>query len=202
MNLPQAAGLGCLETPPHIDATSCKAEGCFMQCKRCGAPLQRGAVVCPACGVRQPKAPVLIRCRQCGSKANASLRVCPHCGQDLKPARLPARRTIILAAVVTIVAIFGLSRLSLGRAGDVIVALLPQVATPTLVPETMTITPPAFEPAVADDTPPADDTITQTWAEAGGTPATQRPANCPTCSPCSRRPLRLPIPQSLQPARS
>ncbi|QLQ06488.1 MAG: zinc ribbon domain-containing protein [Anaerolineae bacterium] len=60
-----------------------------MQCNRCGAPLQRGAAVCHACGSRQPRATPIIRCRQCGKRAKASLTVCPHCGQALIPARLP-----------------------------------------------------------------------------------------------------------------
>lgn len=105
-----------------------------MQCNRCGAPLQRGAEVCPACGTRQPKAAAMVRCRQCGKKANALLRVCPHCGQALRPARFPARRTIVLTAVLVMVAIFGMTRLPFDRAGDVLLAMLPQVATPTLVP--------------------------------------------------------------------
>lgn len=105
-----------------------------MQCKRCGAPLQRGAVVCPACGTRQPKAAPSVRCRHCGHKASASLKVCPHCGQSLRPARLPPRRTIVLTAVLVVVVLLGITRLPLNRAGDVLLALLPQVATPTLVP--------------------------------------------------------------------
>lgn len=113
-----------------------------MQCKRCGAPLQRGAVVCPACGTRQPKVAPNIRCRQCGKKASASLSVCPGCGQELKPARLPPRRTIILTALVAVVAILGITRLPLNRADDVLLAMLPEIATPTLMPgEEITVSP-------------------------------------------------------------
>ena len=107
-----------------------------MQCNRCGAPLQRGAAVCHACGSRQPRATPIIRCRQCGKRAKASLTVCPHCGQALIPARLPARRTIALAAVIVVMVVLGITRLPFNRATDVLLALIPTIATPTLTPST------------------------------------------------------------------
>lgn len=63
-----------------------------IECRRCGATLPVGTVICPECGTRQRARPARVRCRYCGRRASVELTVCPHCGRDLKPAGFPWRR--------------------------------------------------------------------------------------------------------------
>ncbi|HEX9118475.1 MAG TPA: zinc ribbon domain-containing protein, partial [Anaerolineae bacterium] len=56
-----------------------------MNCRRCGAELQQGMLVCPECGARQRRQARTVRCAYCHRLAPADLAVCPHCGRALRP---------------------------------------------------------------------------------------------------------------------
>lgn len=57
-----------------------------MYCKRCGARLQEGMIVCPECGARQRRRTRTVRCARCGGRASVEMTICPHCGRNLRPA--------------------------------------------------------------------------------------------------------------------
>ncbi len=70
-----------------------------IECRRCGALLPAGTVICTECGTRQKARPARVRCRYCGRRASIELTVCPHCGRDLKPAGFPWRRLAYVLVV-------------------------------------------------------------------------------------------------------
>jgi LysM repeat protein len=57
-----------------------------MYCKRCGAPLHQGVVLCPECGARQRRQAASVRCASCHDNVPMGLTVCPHCGRSVRPA--------------------------------------------------------------------------------------------------------------------
>ena len=67
-------------------ATTPSTEDCRMYCRRCGATLHQGVVICPECGARQRRGISSVRCARCGHRVSLGLTVCPHCGRDVHPA--------------------------------------------------------------------------------------------------------------------
>ncbi len=82
-----------------------------MYCKRCGAPLHQGVVLCPECGARQRRHVTSVTCASCHGRVPLGLSVCPHCGRNLRPAG--PRWGVWLAglAVAGVVGLWGLGKL-------------------------------------------------------------------------------------------
>ncbi len=57
-----------------------------MYCKRCGAPLQQGVLICPECGARQRRRASSFRCAYCHGRVAVGMAMCPHCGRNARPA--------------------------------------------------------------------------------------------------------------------
>jgi LysM repeat protein len=150
-----------------------------MQCKRCGARLQQGMLICPECGARQGRSPESVRCASCHGRVPIGLTVCPHCGRTVRPAGPRWGLWALLALAVGVVVLWGLGRLPVERvrreiadtrdrlSGLVQVLDLPTPLSPT--PTAMraasllrTSTPMVF-PTIA-----ATQTLTMTFSELGG----------------------------------
>jgi LysM repeat protein/RNA polymerase subunit RPABC4/transcription elongation factor Spt4 len=76
-----------------------------MRCRRCGAVLQQGMVICPECGARQRQQASSVRCANCGDRVSVELTVCPHCGRDVRPA---GPRWVLWLSGLVVVTLFGL----------------------------------------------------------------------------------------------
>jgi LysM repeat protein len=86
-----------------------------MQCKRCGARLQQGMLICPECGARQGRSPELVRCASCHGRVPVGLTVCPHCGRTVRPASPRWGLWTLLTVALVLVALWGLGRLPVER---------------------------------------------------------------------------------------
>jgi LysM repeat protein/ribosomal protein L37E len=155
-----------------------------IECRRCGATLPVGTVICPECGTRQRARPARVRCRYCGRRASVELTVCPHCGRDLKPAGFPWRRLgwalVILGLawglytgrnLITEETFRPVQRLlsALLRPLPTLVAIITPTPTEPPPTPTPTVTPPAVSPtptATPSATPTlrAGQTISPTYA--------------------------------------
>lgn len=82
-----------------------------MYCRRCGAPLHQGVVICPECGVRQRRGLSAVRCARCHRSVPLGLTVCPHCGRDVHAAGPRWLLWIAGLAVVALAALWGLGKL-------------------------------------------------------------------------------------------
>ncbi len=82
-----------------------------MRCRRCGATLQQGALICPECGARQRRAPQSVRCAYCHGRIPLELVVCPHCGRDVRPAGPRLGLWLLVAVIVVLAGLWGLGRL-------------------------------------------------------------------------------------------
>lgn len=82
-----------------------------MYCRRCGATLHQGVVICPECGARQRRGISSVRCARCGHRVSLGLTVCPHCGRDVHPAGPRWGLWLAGIAIVAIVALWGMDRL-------------------------------------------------------------------------------------------
>jgi LysM repeat protein len=116
-----------------------------MQCKRCGARLQQGMLICPECGARQGRSPESVRCASCHGRVPAGLTVCPHCGRTVRPAGPRWGLWALLAVAVVLVALWGLGRLPVERVRREIVdtrdrlsGLVQVLDLPTSLPPTPT----------------------------------------------------------------
>lgn len=99
-----------------------------MDCKRCGAPLLQGVILCPECGARQRRRVNTVRCASCRKTIPLELTVCPHCGRNVRPAG--PRLGLWLAALVAIVllSLWGLGKLPIARVVEEVTAVRQQVA--------------------------------------------------------------------------
>lgn len=88
-----------------------------MYCRRCGARLQQGMVICPDCGARRRRQTTAVRCAHCGGRVSLELTVCPHCGRNVRPAGPRWGIWILVAGLTVLAALWGLGRLPLDRIG-------------------------------------------------------------------------------------
>jgi LysM repeat protein len=113
-----------------------------MYCRRCGATLHQGVVICPECGARQRRGISSVRCARCGHRVSLGLTVCPHCGRDVRPAGPRWGLWLVGFAVVAVAALWGLGELPVDRINTEVASLqtrasrivkfLGPVASPTL----------------------------------------------------------------------
>ena len=82
-----------------------------MYCRRCGAPLHQGVVICPECGARQRRRFGTVRCARCGSSVPPGLTVCSNCGRDIHAAGPRWGLWIAGIAVVFLAALWGFGEL-------------------------------------------------------------------------------------------
>lgn len=79
-----------------------------MQCRRCGATIHDGLLVCPHCGERQSRQPTHVSCAHCRHRAPAASSICPCCGHVLRARRLSggvlATVSFVLIAAVALTA--------------------------------------------------------------------------------------------------
>jgi LysM repeat protein len=137
-----------------------------MQCKRCGARLQQGVLICPECGARQGRSPESVRCASCHGRVPVGLTVCPHCGRTVRPAGPRWGLWALLTLGVVLAVLWGLGRLPVERvrreiAGtrDRLSGLVQVLDIPTASPPTPTV---ARVAAAKPATPMASLTITAT----------------------------------------
>ncbi len=99
-----------------------------MDCKRCGAPLLQGVILCPECGARQRRRVNTVRCASCHKTIPLELTVCPHCGRNVRPAG--PRWGLWLAGLIGIVllSLWGLGQLPIARVVDEVTKVREQVA--------------------------------------------------------------------------
>jgi LysM repeat protein len=116
-----------------------------MHCKRCGARLQQGMLICPECGARQGRQPGSVRCASCHGRVPTGLTVCPHCGRAVRAAGPRWGLWALLAAGLVLVGLYGLGRLPVGRVRqqvldtrDRLSGLVQVLDLPTSVPATPT----------------------------------------------------------------
>ena len=86
-----------------------------MYCRRCGAPLHQGVVVCPECGARQRHSLSSVRCARCHGRVPLGLTVCPHCGRDVRSAGPRWGLWLAGLAVIAVAALWGLGELPVER---------------------------------------------------------------------------------------
>jgi LysM repeat protein len=86
-----------------------------MQCKRCGARLQQGMLICPECGARQGRLPESVRCASCHGRVPVGLTVCPHCGRTVRAAGPRWGLWALLIVGLVVVVLWGLGRLPVER---------------------------------------------------------------------------------------
>ncbi|MGE5603288.1 MAG: LysM peptidoglycan-binding domain-containing protein [Nitrososphaerales archaeon] len=112
-----------------------------MYCRRCGATLHQGVVICPECGARQRRGISSVRCARCGQRVSLGLTVCPHCGRDVHPAGPRWGLWLTGFAIIAVAALWGLGELPIERIRTevasartrvaAVVQFLGPVATPT-----------------------------------------------------------------------
>ncbi len=158
-----------------------------MNCRRCGAPLHEGVIICPECGARQRRRSAAVRCGSCGKSVAVGLRVCPHCGRDVRPAG--PRWGLWLAGVVALVlfSLWALDKLPIERAvqevvavrnrvSDLVQVLGPVVGSPSLTPSEVEPTPALVGLLPESPTPEPSPTPT-------ATPVPPTPTSEPTAGP-------------------
>ena len=89
-----------------------------MYCRRCGATLHQGVVICPECGARQRRGISAVRCARCGHRVSLGLTVCPHCGRDVHPAGPRWGLWLAGFVVVAVAALWGLGELPIERMAE------------------------------------------------------------------------------------
>jgi LysM repeat protein/RNA polymerase subunit RPABC4/transcription elongation factor Spt4 len=82
-----------------------------MRCRRCGAVLQQGMVICPECGARQRQRATSVRCANCGGRVSVELTICPHCGREVRAAGLRWGLWLTGLVVVMLFGLWGLGKL-------------------------------------------------------------------------------------------
>jgi LysM repeat protein len=127
-----------------------------MHCKRCGARLQQGMLICPECGARQGKSPGSVRCAACHGHVPVGLTLCPHCGRIVRPAGPRWGLWILLAVATLLVVLWGLGRLPVERVRREVVdtrdrlsSLVQVLDLPTSLPSTPTAVRVAAAPRTA-----------------------------------------------------
>lgn len=174
-----------------------------MDCRRCGAPLHEGVVICPECGARQRRRSAAVRCASCGKSVAVGLQVCPHCGRNVRPAG--PRWGLWLAGVIALAlfSLWALDRLPIqrmvwefiafrDRVSGLVQVLGPVVSSPSLVPSEAEATPalvallpesPMSEPGPTPTATPAPPTPTpEPLAGSEETTAGETPAAEPSAT--------------------
>ena len=119
-----------------------------MYCRRCGARLQQGMLICSECGARQRRPTRAIRCARCHGRATIDMTVCPHCGRDLRPAGPRWGLWLGGLAIVILAALWGLGRLPLAKIWQTVTDTRVQLASLVQIPDlSITATPAALAPA-------------------------------------------------------
>ncbi len=144
-----------------------------MYCKRCGARLQQGMIICPNCGARQRRQSRTIRCAHCRGRALADMMVCPHCGRNLVPAGPRWALWLPLAALLAFLVYRGLDRLPIVQIRQEAEAVQAQLAGLIQLPPT----------------PGPKITLTQGTALARAVQVTPVPSFTPTPTITPTRPL-------------
>lgn len=121
-----------------------------MYCRRCGAALHQGVVICPECGARQRRGLSAVRCARCSGRVPLGLTVCPHCGRDVHAAGPRWGLWIAGLLVVALAALWGLGALPIEEVADKVSSIETQVAGIIKV-----FGPSAGSPAEASPTPQA-----------------------------------------------
>lgn len=112
-----------------------------MHCRRCGATLQQGALICPECGARQRRTPSTVRCAYCHGRIPLELTVCPHCGRDVRPAGPRLGLWLLVAVILALVGLWGLGRLPVDELKQEILDTRSRLAGLVQVLELPTFTP-------------------------------------------------------------
>ncbi len=170
-----------------------------MYCKRCGARLQQGVVVCPECGARQRRRVSSVRCAACGGRALVEMTMCPHCGRNLRPAGPRWLFWLVGLTVIALGTLWLLGRLPVERllqeANDVrtrVAGLVQLVELPTATPGTVALAastprPPISSPQLGTTTPTrtatASPTRTLISSPQLGTAAPRTVTPAPTATP-------------------
>lgn len=100
-----------------------------MYCKRCGAPLHQGVVLCPECGARQRRQAAEVRCASCHRRVPLGLNVCPNCGRNVRPAGPRWGLWVAGVAVVGVVGLWGLGKLPVDGAVEQVLATRARLAS-------------------------------------------------------------------------
>ena len=82
-----------------------------MYCKRCGARLSQGTVICPECGARQRRLMQSVRCAHCRRRSPVELRLCPYCGRHMKPPGPRWGLWFLGTAALVLICLWGVRRL-------------------------------------------------------------------------------------------
>ncbi len=142
-----------------------------MYCRRCGAPLHQGVVICPECGARQRRGISSVRCARCGHRVALGLTVCPHCGRDVHPAGPRWGLWLAGFAIIAMAALWGLGELPVDRINTEVASLrsraegLVQVLGPAGSPPGAAASPTAQAVAMIEDKPTATPSPEPTEAE-------------------------------------
>jgi LysM repeat protein len=99
-----------------------------MYCRRCGASLHQGVVICSECGARQRRGLSAVHCARCNGRVSLGLTVCPHCGRDVHPAGPRWSLWFAGFAVVIVAALWGLGALPVERVAEQITSIETRVA--------------------------------------------------------------------------
>ena len=147
-----------------------------MDCKRCGAPLNQGAVLCPECGTRQRRRAGAVRCARCLKSVPLGLTVCPHCGRNVRPAGPRWGWWAAGLIVVILASLWALDELPVAQAVREVQTVRERVSgwVQVLGPVRM----PSAAPAAATATP----ALLQALALVTETPAASEPLPSPTPS--------------------
>jgi LysM repeat protein len=82
-----------------------------MNCKRCGARLPQGILVCPECGTRQHRQARWVYCAACHHRVPVDLTLCPNCGRSVRPAGPRWGLWVTGVVLVAFAGLWGLDRL-------------------------------------------------------------------------------------------
>lgn len=153
-----------------------------MDCKRCGAPLNQGAVLCPECGTRQRRRAGAVHCARCFKAVPLGLTVCPHCGRDVRPAGPRWEWWAVGLIALVLVSLWGLGKLPIEQAARELQTVRERVSG------LVQVLGPANAPSAAPSAGPVSATATpaqvQALARVTATPAAAMPL--PSSTPLSQ----------------
>lgn len=86
-----------------------------MYCKRCGARIAQGMLICPECGARQRRQASTVRCANCHGRVSVDMVMCPHCGRTVRPAAPRWALWFLAMLTVGLVSLYGLGRLPIAE---------------------------------------------------------------------------------------
>lgn len=162
-----------------------------MDCRRCGAPLNQGAVLCPECGARQRRHAGAVRCARCLKSVPLGLTVCPHCGRNVRPAGPRWGWWAVGLAVAILASLWMLDKLPIAQAVSEVQALRDRVSGWVQVLGPVNV--PSATPATAGEAAMPTPTLVQVVALVTETPAATRPLPTDTI-PATAEQLGTPTP--------